>query len=115
METVEHILHWAVEVIDLIGVAILLFGFTKVFIRYIYVEIKSSKYTHLRKLQTLRSQLGIYILLALDFLIAADIVLTVTRLTQQQLISLAVLIGIRTAIGYFLSKEIAEIGTESES
>lgn len=113
MEFIEHMLHVAVEVIDLIGVTILIYGFGKVFIRYVYVEFKSSKYTHLRKLQTLRSQLGIYILLALDFLIAADIVLTVTHLNQDQLISLAVLIGIRTAIGYFLSKEIAEISPEN--
>ncbi|MFT7249324.1 MAG: putative membrane protein [Arcticibacterium sp.] len=50
-----------------------------------------------------------YILLALDFLIASDIIHTISELRQEQLIELAVMIALRVSIGHFLGKEINEI------
>jgi len=44
----------------------------------------------------------------LEFLIAADILTTITTPTQQELINLAVVVVIRTILGYFLSKEAAD-------
>ena len=69
-------------------------------------------HTPLRKIQDIRCELGIYILLALDFLIASDIIHTITDLNQEQLVELSVMIVIRIAIGYFLGKEINEIHEE---
>jgi uncharacterized membrane protein len=47
--------------------------------------------------------------LALDFLIASDIIHTIMKITKEQLIELSVMIILRIAIGYFLGKEIEEI------
>jgi uncharacterized membrane protein len=44
----------------------------------------------------------------LEFLIAADVLATLLSPTQQDLINLAVVVVIRTILGYSLSKEAAE-------
>ena len=97
------------KVIDLIAVGTLLFGLTKILFKYIQTEFKSILHTPIRLLQKIRCEIGIYILLALDFLIASDIIQTITELSLEQLIELSVMILLRTTIGYFLSKEVDEI------
>ncbi len=109
MHTIENILQWIARVIDLIGITILIYGFSKLLFKYLLIEAKNIKQTPLRKIQAIRCELGIYILLALDFLITSDIIHTISDLNQEQLIELSVMIVIRIAIGYFLGKEIEEI------
>ncbi len=65
-------------------------------------------------MQRIRLELGIYILLALDFLIASDIIHTIMDIDQKQLIELSIIIAIRIAIGYFLGKEVDEIVSSEE-
>jgi uncharacterized membrane protein len=109
MEVIKNILLVTAEVIDIIGILILLFGFIKILFKYLRTEFKNILHTPIRLLQKIRCELGIYILLALDFLIASDIIQTITELSQEQLIELSVMILLRTAIGYFLGKEVDEI------
>ena len=114
MEVIKSILLVLAEIIDIIGVVILLFGFMKVLLNYIRTEYKSILDTPIRALQRIRCEMGIYILLALDFLIASDIIHTTTELSQEQLVELSVLILLRTAIGYFLGKEVEEIEAKTK-
>lgn len=114
MELIKNILLIVAEVIDFIGVSILLFGFIKILFKYIRVESKNILNTPIRLLQKIRCEIGIYILLALDFLIASDIIQTITELSQEQLIELSVMILLRTAIGFFLGKEVDEIESKTE-
>lgn len=109
MEIIKNILLTASEIINIIGVVILLFGFLKVLFKYLRIESKKIMSTPIRLIQRIRCELGIYTLLALDFLIASDIIRTITELTTDQLIELSVMILLRTAIGYFLGKEVNEI------
>jgi uncharacterized membrane protein len=53
--------------------------------------------------------MGVYILLSLDFLIASDIINSITDLSKEQLINLGTMIALRTIIGFFLGKEINEL------
>lgn len=48
------------------------------------------------------------VVLALDFLIAGDILRTVADPGMEELILLGAIVGIRTVMGYFLTKEIRE-------
>lgn len=114
IELIKNILSIIAEVIDFIGVGILLFGFIKILLKYIRTELKNILHTPIRLLQQIRCEIGIYILLALDFLIAADIIQTTTELSQEKLIELSVMILLRTAIGYFLGKEVDEIESRNE-
>jgi uncharacterized membrane protein len=110
MEWIKEIFLLIAEVIDIIGIAILIFGFSKLLIKYLGKEfLKHPFRTPLTEIQKIRCELGIYILLALDFLIASDIIHTIMKITKEQLIELSVMIILRIAIGYFLGKEIEEI------
>lgn len=113
MEIIRNIVSKVAEVIDLIGVVILIFGFSKILFKYLQTEFKNILHTPIRLLQKIRCELGIYILLALDFLIASDIIHTIAELSQERLIELSVMILLRTAIGFFLGKEVNEIESKT--
>lgn len=89
---------------------ILVFGSAKILFRYLVIEYESFHKKNLtEKMQDIRYEIGIYILFALDFLIIADIIMTISDPTQEEMIKLAVMIAIRTLIGFFLSKEIESV------
>ena len=60
-------------------------------------------------MQLLRCDVGLYILLALDFMITSDIINSMIHKNTEDLISLAAIVVLRTVIGYFLGKEIDEV------
>ena len=110
MESLEVGLEFITRFIDLTGVAILILGFIKMLIKYVRTElIKGLLHTPILLLQKIRCDVGIYILLSLDFLIASDIIGTVKEVSQEELIELSIMILLRTGIGYFLGKEVKEI------
>ena len=110
METIKDIFAVIAEIIDIIGVTILLYGFVKILIKYVATELlKNPLVIPIRGLQKIRCDMGIYILLALDFLIASDIIHTIMEITEKQLIELGAMVILRTGIGYFLGKEVEEL------
>ena len=110
MESLKEVLVLIARFIDLTGVTILILGFIKMLIKYVRSELtKGLLHTPIFLLQKIRCDIGIYILLALDFLIASDIIGTVKEVSQQELIELSIMILLRTVIGYFLGKEVKEI------
>ena len=56
----------------------------------------------------LRHALGYYLLLGLEFLIAADIIETLLKPTLQDLAALGAIVVIRTLINYSLTSELAK-------
>ena len=114
MEAIKTFLQWVGDIIDIIGILVLLFGFIKMLFKYLRTEIRNLLNTPIKSLQRIRSEIGIYILLALDFLIASDIIRTVMDVDREQLIELSILIALRIAIGYFLGKEVEEIESSSK-
>lgn len=98
------------EIVNYIGILILMYGFAKGLIQLIKNETARKKNDDFfNSIQNLRSKIGLYILLALDFLIAADIIDSVIHRNLDELTKLGIVIIIRIAIGYFLGKKIAEI------
>jgi len=59
-------------------------------------------------LHKIRHKIGSYLLLGLEFLIAADIVRTIVEPTMDELIILGGIVIIRTIVSYFLGKEIED-------
>lgn len=110
MDWIKELFAVIADIIDIIGISILIFGFAKLLIKYLGKEFLNQPFrTPLAEIQKIRCELGIYILLALDFLIASDIIHTIMEITKEELIELSVMIVLRIAIGYFLGKEIGEI------
>jgi uncharacterized membrane protein len=59
-------------------------------------------------LHQVRLTVGSYLLLGLEFLIAADIIRTIVKPTLEELAILGGIVVIRTIISYFLGKELGE-------
>ena len=115
LESIKYVLGIVSEIVSYIGVLILLYGFIKGLIQFIKNQTtRKNNEDFFTSIQNLRSKIGLYILLALDFLIAADIIDSVTHRNLDELIRLGIVIVIRIAIGYFLGKEIAEINKSDE-
>ncbi|MEL6415065.1 MAG: DUF1622 domain-containing protein [Pseudomonadota bacterium] len=96
--------------IDLIGVALILFGFFVALFRLLGgLRHGIGLTSDLGNLNTARTILGTYILTGLEFMIASDIVHTVITRELTDLIFVGLLVLIRTAISFFLGREILEI------
>lgn len=93
--------------VGLVGVAIILTGVLRGLRDFISLEIwtRSRISTH----NKIRYELGIYLLLGLEFLVAADILETVFKPSMEQLAILGGIVIIRTALNYFLDKELEHI------
>ncbi len=110
MNTVNVFLEYIVSVIELISTGILLTGFVKATFSFLKTEWNIQRHkVALHELSNLRRQLGMYILLGLDFYIVSDIIHSMIRPDLNGLLSLGIIVLLRTAIGFFLGKEVAEI------
>lgn len=96
--------------VGVVGVTVIITWVIHGLINFIALEIgaKSRHNNH----DQIRYNLGIYLLLGLEFLIAADILETVFRPSLEQLGILAGIVVIRTILNYFLNKELEHIKEE---
>lgn len=94
-------------IIGLMGVAIILWGVFNVFFLTLKTEYRGLRQHFVRKHRdVLRHSLGVYLLLGLEFLVAADIVRTMIHPTFHEISVLAAIVVIRTVIGYTLGHEM---------
>lgn len=70
--------------------------------------------TRSRQLVNLRADLGTYLLLGLEFLIASDILKTVLEPSLNELAILGGVVILRTILSIFLNKEIKELQVQKE-
>ena len=95
------------QVIGVIGALIIIWGVILCLIRFIPLELRCLRgRACLPQRESLRHQLGSYLLLGLEFLIAADIIRTVFDPSLQELLLLGSIVAIRTVISFFLEREI---------
>ncbi len=105
----KEILFLVSSIIGVVGVAIIVWGVILITFRLSKLEIKRFKQISIyRERETLRHQLGSYLLLGLEFLIAADVIRTITHPTLKDIAVLGSIVIIRTIISYFLEREVAE-------
>ncbi|MCG6113586.1 MAG: DUF1622 domain-containing protein [Mesorhizobium sp.] len=100
-------LHYVTGAIDILAVLILLIGT----VRFTYWLVRSEAFskdgdTRLERQNLARLELGRYILAALEVLIVADVIRTALTMQLQGLIFLGGLVIIRSAISWFLDREI---------
>ncbi len=113
MESLHHILEYSAEAIDIVALAMMGIGAIKFILLYIPIEL--SRLTGnpcVYQMLAARRVLGGYILAGLEFMIVADVISTVLSHSLDDLYALGAIVVIRTAIGYFLGKELAELGRE---
>ena len=101
-------LHHASFGIGLLGVIVIVFGVLCGLARFIRAEITAARGQSVEEQRRqLRYVLGYYLLLGLEFLIAADIIDTLMKPKPQEMIVLGSIVAIRTVISYSLNSELA--------
>lgn len=89
-----------------IGVAIILIGVIKSLRAFLEWELWKGKRIDI---DVVRYKLGTYLLLWLEFLVAADILETVFMPSLERIIILGSIVVIRTILNFFLNKELERI------
>jgi uncharacterized membrane protein len=88
-----------------IGAVMILYGGILATIKTLNLEIRRLP---ILEYHDIRRDFTHKIVFGLDFLIAGDILRTIIAPSQEEIILLGAIVGIRTILGYFLSKEVIE-------
>ena len=110
--TLVNIFEVVYLILGAVGVAVIVWGALLTIFRLIKLELKRLKYkTVYRKRELVRYLFASYLILALEFFIAADIIKTVIHPSFEEIAILASIVAIRTVISYFLEKEVERFNT----
>jgi len=110
---VESAMEVVLPLLKALGVLIILWGVLCAAIRLVGMEIKLLQgKPHKRDATLIREHLGYYLLLALEFLIAVDVIETLLHPDWKQLGILAGLVVLRTVMSFSLHWELKEIEKE---
>ena len=100
-------LHHASLGIGVLGLLVIVFGVASGLFRFLRSEFLAARGANVDEdRKHLRHLLGYYLLLGLEFLIAADIIDTLMKPSVQDLIVLGAIVIIRTIISYSLNAEL---------
>jgi uncharacterized membrane protein len=108
VQVISEIINLCAFFLGIAGAALIIYGGLRAVIRVILLEVSRPSFTY----NQIRRDFTDKIVFGLEFLIAADILATLLSPTEQDLINLAVVVVIRTILGYFLSKEAAEFNLQ---
>ena len=112
---INDIVEKIIFVLNAFSVIILLVGVAKAMIDFTKNEFSNGTREEISfRNNKIKRYLGSYILLSLEVLIASDIIETILNPSTQDIIILGGIVVIRTAISYFLGKEIEQIHQEKE-
>lgn len=109
MGTIHDAMHLVSEAIGVAGVLVLVYGVGVGLVMFVRVEagrFRGDEARHDRG--ELRKAVAYYILLALELLIAKDIIETIIKPDLDSLLILGVIVVIRTVISFSLSWELRE-------
>lgn len=100
-------LTWVEAGIDLFAIAVMLIGVVRFMAEFLRSETAGR--ARLAGIDGARIGLGRYILAGLELFIVSDIIETALSLQLSDLVFLGLLVAIRSAISYFLEREISGI------
>jgi uncharacterized membrane protein len=108
LPALSGIIRLCADILGYAGAVLIIYGGFRAIINVILLELKKPVFTY----NQIRREFTDKIVFGLEFLIAADILSTLLSPTQQDLINLAVVVVIRTVLGYFLSREAAQFNLQ---
>lgn len=98
---------YLVLVINVIAIVVIVWWFMKTMALYVQAEETMMQHgKSFNDFHHVRQELASYLLLSLEFVIAADIIHTISNPTISNLWLLAVIVIIRTAISFVLEREL---------
>src|SRR3954447_5274715 len=110
MEALVHVVSpWLVHIIEANSVLVIFYGVVRAFVSWLVSIVRSPARVPSSRI---RLDLGRSLALALEFLLAADILETIISPSLQQVATLGAVAIIRTGLNYFLGKEMADESRE---
>ncbi|NMO52861.1 DUF1622 domain-containing protein [Actinoplanes sp. TBRC 11911] len=110
---------WLSEAVDFLvrlvegaGALIIFVGAMVAFVRFVIVGIRDRRTAYF---VPIRLDMGRFLTLGLEFQLASDILRTAIAPTLQEIAELAAIAAIRTALNYFLGREIKEERAELDT
>lgn len=104
-EVLADVVNVLVTVVEACGAAVIIIGAVWAFVRFLWVGLQRRGTA---AFVPVRLTLGRFLALGLEFQLASDILTTAVAPTFEEIAKLAAVATIRTALNYFLSREIAE-------
>ena len=104
-ELLAEIVGVLVTIVEACGAAVIIIGAVWAFLRFLWVGVRQRTAA---AFVPVRLTLGRFLALGLEFQLASDILTTAVAPTLEEIAKLAAIAAIRTALNYFLGKEIAE-------
>ncbi len=104
-EVLADVVGVLVTVVEACGAAVILVGAVWAFARFVWVGVRRGGTA---AFVPVRLTLGRFLALGLEFQLAGDVLRTAVAPSFRELGQLAAVAAIRTALNYFLSREIAE-------
>jgi uncharacterized membrane protein len=94
--------------IGIAGVAVIAWGALLSMIQFVRLEIAQVMGRAIcKRRELIRHHFASYILLGLEFLVAADVVHTIIKPSLQGMAVLGSIVAIRTVLSYFLTRELS--------
>ena len=104
-ELLQQIVDVLVVIVEACGAAVIIVGAVWAFLLFAWVGIRERS---ARAFVPVRLTLGRFLALGLEFQLASDVLRTAVAPSWEDIGQLAAIAAIRTALNYFLGKEIAE-------
>ena len=104
-ETLADVVNVLVTVVEACGAAVIITGAVWAFARFVLVGVSQRTAA---AFVPVRLTLGRFLALGLEFQLASDVLRTAVAPSFEELGQLAAVAAIRTALNFFLSREIAE-------
>jgi len=95
-------------ILNIIGALITIWGIVVCLWEFVRKEFCNEKEI-IQQNEAIRIKLGSYLILALEFFIASDIVRTIITPSWESLGMLAAIVIIRTVLSYFLTKDLRKV------
>lgn len=115
IDAIMRMLKYVAGVISIISVAVVVYGTAIAFAKFVLNEFMriGGKFS-IHQLRVLRANFGTYLLFALELLIASDIMKTIVEPGVQELMILGGIVVLRTALSFFLDREIRLLDQEAK-
>ena len=113
MHQIYLVLEWLAVAVDLTGAMIMAWAFVEAVVGLVRGSIRADDArSRMRNMQVVRCGLGVKLVFALELMIISDLLITIISRSIDDLILVGGLVVIRTVIGFFLNREIQEVGAE---
>jgi len=108
MDTLHSVINSVNLLLNILGALIIIWGVLISLVEFLKKEIVGKDKT-MQLNETIRIRLGGYLVLALEFFIAGDIIKTIITPTWESLGILGAIVVIRTVLSYFLTMDLKKI------